>query len=128
MLFRSLAEDNPVNALLARTIMEKQGHSVKLVTDGFAALTALQDRQFDLAVLDIEMPMLGGLEVARKLRNEVAFTALRELPLLALTANAMEDDILACKLAGFNDHLSKPFDRLDLEEKIMALQQRYKAA
>ena len=123
-----LAEDNPVNALLARTIMEKQGHSVKLVTDGFAALTALQDRQFDLAVLDIEMPMLGGLEVARRLRNEVAFAALRELPLLALTANAMEDDILACKLAGFNDHLSKPFDRLDLEEKIMALQQRYKAA
>ena len=99
-----------------------------MVADGFAALKALQDKQFDLAVLDIEMPMLGGLEVARRLRNEVAFTELRELPLLALTANAMEDDISACKLAGFNDHLSKPFDRLDLEEKIMALQQRYKAA
>ena len=123
-----LAEDNPVNALLARTIIEKQGHSVRVVADGFAALKALQDKQFDLAVLDIEMPMLGGLEVARRLRNEIAFTALRELPLLALTANAMEDDIAACKLAGFNDHLSKPFDRLDLEEKIMALQQRYKAA
>ena len=123
-----LAEDNPVNALLARTIIEKQGHSVRVVADGLAALKALQDRQFDLAVLDIEMPMLGGLEVARRLRNEVAFTALRELPLLALTANAMEDDIEACKLAGFDDHLSKPFDRLDLEEKIMALQRRYKAA
>ena len=123
-----LAEDNPVNALLARTIIEKQGHSVRVVADGLAALRALQDRQFDLAVLDIEMPVLGGLEVARRLRNEVAFTALRELPLLALTANAMEDDIEACKLAGFDDHLSKPFDRLDLEEKIMALQRHYKAA
>ena len=101
---------------------------MKVVADGLAALKALQDRQFDLAVLDIEMPMLGGLEVARRLRNEVAFRALRELPLLALTANAMDDDIAACRLAGFNDYLSKPFDRLDLEEKIMALQRRYKAA
>ena len=123
-----LAEDNPVNALLARTIIEKQGHNVKLVTDGLAALKALQERQFDLAVLDIEMPMLGGLEVARRLRTEPAFAAQRELPLLALTANAMEDDVSACKAVGFNDHLAKPFDRLDLEEKIMALQQRYKAA
>ena len=123
-----LAEDNPVNALLARTIMEKQGHSVKVVSDGVAALQALQEREFDLAVLDIEMPMLGGLGVARRLRTEATYSALQGLPLLALTANAMEDDVLLCKAAGFNDHLPKPFDRLDLEEKIMALQQRYKAA
>ena len=123
-----LAEDNPVNALLARTIMEKQGHEVKVVGDGLAALIAIQAGHFDLAVLDIEMPMLGGLDVARRLRTDDAYAAKRDLPLLALTANALDEDIAACKLAGMSDYLSKPFDRLDLEEKIQLLQQRYKAA
>ncbi len=123
-----LAEDNAVNALLARTLLEKLGHSVTLVGDGQTALNALQVGRFDIAVLDVEMPILGGLEVARILRNDRAHPALQSLPLLALSANAMEEDIAACKLAGMSDHLSKPFDRLDLEEKIMSLQRRYKAA
>ena len=123
-----LAEDNAVNALLARTILEKLGHTVTLVGNGQAALKALQAGRFDVAVLDVEMPVLGGLEVARTLRNDKAYADQSSLPLLALTANAMEEDVAACKLAGMSDHLAKPFDRLDLEEKIMALQQRYKAA
>lgn len=123
-----LAEDNAVNALLARTILEKLGHNVTLVGNGQAALNALQASRFDIAVLDVEMPILGGLEVARILRRDKANSTLQALPLLALTANAMEEDIAACKLAGMSDHLAKPFDRLDLEEKIMVLQRRYKAA
>ena len=123
-----LAEDNAVNALLARTLLEKLGHSVTHVGNGKAALQALQENRFDVAVLDVEMPIMGGLEVARKLRNDQAYAAQRALPLLALTANAMEEDIAACKLAGMSDHLAKPFDRLDLEEKIMSLQKRYKVA
>ena len=123
-----LAEDNAVNALLARTILEKLGHNVTLVGNGQAALNALQAQQFDIAVLDVEMPILGGLQVARILRSDKAYASQKSLPLLALTANAMEEDIAACKLAGMSDHLAKPFDRLDLEEKIMLLQRRYKAA
>lgn len=123
-----LAEDNAVNALLAKTILEKLGHNVTLVSNGQAALNALQAGQFDVAVLDVEMPILGGLEVARILRGDKTYAALQSLPLLALTANAMDEDIAACKLAGMSDHLAKPFDRLDLEEKIMSLQRRYKAA
>ncbi len=123
-----LAEDNAVNALLARTILEKLGHSVTVVGDGQAALNALQAQRFDLGVLDVEMPILGGLQVAQKLRNDKAFAAHQTLPLLALTANAMEEDIAACKLAGMTDHLTKPFDRLDLEERIASLMQPHIAA
>ncbi len=123
-----LAEDNAVNALLARTILQKLGHAVTLVGDGQSALKALATSRFDLAVLDVEMPLLSGLEVAHKLRSDEAYSAQRDLPLLALTANALDEDIRACKAAGMSDHLSKPFDTLDLEEKILALLKRPQVA
>ncbi len=122
-----LAEDNAVNALLARTILEKSGHHVTSVCNGEAALDVLlkSKKQFDLALLDMEMPRLNGLATARAIR---ANPTLQHLPLLALTANARQEDVDACKKAGMNDHLAKPFDRLDLEDKIQALFKRAKAA
>jgi signal transduction histidine kinase/CheY-like chemotaxis protein len=114
-----LAEDNAVNALLARTILEKLGHRVTAASDGEAARAALLGHQaFDLALLDVEMPHLSGLELARLIRNSVELQKVRNLPLLALTGNAHPADLQACLLAGMNGHLSKPFDRLDLEDKI----------
>jgi len=121
-----LAEDNAVNALLVRTILEKSGHRVTTVNDGQAAMQTLQeDSAFDLVLLDMEMPKLNGLETARAIRLD---PKLKALPLLALTANARQDDLGACLAAGMNDHLAKPFDRLDLEDKIAKLVKTAKAA
>jgi signal transduction histidine kinase/CheY-like chemotaxis protein len=121
-----LAEDNAINALLARTILEKSGHSVKTVMDGQAAMEILQqDNGFDLVLLDMEMPKLNGLETAEAIRSD---SRLKHLPLLALTANARPEDLAACLQAGMNDHLAKPFERLDLEDKIARLVSDTKAA
>ena len=120
-----LAEDNAINALLARTILEKLGHSVVTVEDGEAALRTLhKDRAFDVVLLDMEMPKLNGVETARAIRLD---PTLKHLPLLALTANSHHQDIKACLTAGMNDHLAKPFDKLDLQEKIIKLVKTQKA-
>ena len=118
-----LAEDNQVNALLVRTMLERNGHHVHHVNNGVAALDYFNSNQkIDLALLDIEMPKLDGLETTRAIRlHEREAPQKRSLPILALTANARTEDIAACHEAGMNDHLSKPFDRVDLEEKIARL-------
>ena len=118
-----LAEDNQVNALLVRTMLERNGHHVHHVNNGVDALDYFDTNQkIDLALFDIEMPKLDGLETTRAIRlRELESPQKRNLPILALTANARPEDIVACHDAGMDDHLSKPFDRVDLEEKIARL-------
>jgi signal transduction histidine kinase/CheY-like chemotaxis protein len=125
-----LAEDNPVNALLVRTMLERNGHHVHHVSNGVAALERFKSQQkFDLALFDIEMPKLDGLETTRAIRlREQELPQQKNLPILALTANARPEDIGACFEAGMNDYLSKPFDRVDLEEKIARLMSQRMAA
>jgi signal transduction histidine kinase/CheY-like chemotaxis protein len=127
-----LAEDNPVNTLLIRTMLERCGHEVHAVTNGEAALQALRDHgKFDLALLDVEMPRMNGHETARSIRAlqiKKAGSAVTALPILALTANARAEDIKACLDAGMDGHLAKPFDQLDLEEAIRDLLQAKRAA
>ena len=125
-----LAEDNPVNALLIRTMLERNGHHVHHVGNGAAALDYFNSHQkIDLALFDIEMPKLDGLETTRAIRLcENKLPNQKYLPILALTANARSEDIAACLEAGMNDHLSKPFDRVDLDEKIVRLMSQRIAA
>ncbi len=125
-----LAEDNPVNALLVRTMLERNGHRVHHVNNGMAALDYFNTHaKIDLALIDIEMPKLDGLETTLAIRSsEKDSPQKRHLPILALTANARPEDIKACIEAGMNDHLSKPFDRVDLDEKITRLTSRRIAA
>jgi signal transduction histidine kinase/CheY-like chemotaxis protein len=115
-----LAEDNPVNALLAKTMLEKAGHAVHHVTSGLQLLSLLGSRKkFDLAVMDVEMPELDGLETTRRVRSMEKKSGLSShLPILALTANARPENYLECIEAGMDGHLSKPFDRQDMEEAI----------
>ncbi len=115
-----LAEDNPVNALLAKTMLEKAGHTVHHVTSGLQLLSLLgSKKKFDLAVMDIEMPELDGLETTRRVRAmERKSGSALHLPILALTANARPENYLECMAAGMDGHLSKPFDRQDMEEAI----------
>lgn len=113
-----LAEDNPVNALLARTMLEKAGHRVHHVTSGLQVLSLLEGQgRFDLVIMDVEMPELDGLETTRRIRAmEQKSGLVSHLPILALTANARRENYLECMAAGMDGHLSKPFDRQDMEE------------
>ena len=115
-----LAEDNPVNALLAKTMLEKVGHTVRHVTSGLQFLSLLDGKnRFDLAIMDVEMPELDGLETTRRVRaREQKSGSASRLPILALTANARRENYLECIAAGMDGHLSKPFDRQDMEEAI----------
>ncbi|MHA6287846.1 response regulator [Maricaulis sp. CAU 1757] len=100
-----VAEDDPVNALIARKCLEDLGIEVSLVADGEAALEALKAETFDAAMLDQRMPGLDGPDLARAVRK-----AGRGLPLIAVTANTTEADRLLCLDAGMDDFLTKPLD------------------
>jgi CheY-like chemotaxis protein len=98
-----LAEDNPINAMLARTLLRREGAEVEHVEDGERALLALVAGGYDLVLMDVRMPGVGGLEATRSLRARGVNT-----PVVALTANAFEDDRRACLEAGMDDFLVKP--------------------
>ncbi|WP_417497260.1 response regulator [Maricaulis sp.] len=100
-----VAEDDPVNALIARRTLERLGAHVTMVETGRAALRALEEGRFDAALLDQRMPGMDGPEVARMARMSG-----HDLPLVALTANSSEDDRTNCLEAGMDDFLSKPVD------------------
>ncbi|MFO1131683.1 MAG: ATP-binding protein [Hyphomicrobiales bacterium] len=120
-----LAEDNPVNMLLASTLLRREGYNVTTAGNGEQVLQALSSgRRPDLAIMDVEMPVLDGLETTRCIRRKEADRSLPRLPILALTANVQKDDIEACLAAGMDGYLSKPFDRDALEEAISRILKR----
>jgi CheY-like chemotaxis protein len=98
-----LVEDNPVNALLARTLLSREGCSVDHALTGHEALAALKVGTYDLVLMDMRLPDIGGEETTRRLR-----AAGVETPVVALTANAFQEDREACMSAGMNDFLVKP--------------------
>jgi signal transduction histidine kinase/CheY-like chemotaxis protein len=103
-----LAEDNPVNALLAKSILARNGCHVDAVGNGAEAVAALEAAPYDLVLMDVHMPVLDGFDATRAIRlkgGRVAAT-----PIIALTAAAMEEDRRACKAAGMNDFITKPLD------------------
>ncbi|SFL06486.1 ATP-binding protein [Methylorubrum salsuginis] len=106
-----LAEDNPINALLATKALERLGAQVTLARDGLEAL-AIAEAQgpFDLALIDIRMPGLDGLETARRLRAREAQTKASPLHMVALTANTGREDMEAAEAAGFDGFLAKPLN------------------
>ncbi len=102
-----LAEDNAVNSAVAVAILEDAGLEVVTAVDGGEALERAQEERFDLVILDMQMPRLSGPEVARKLRATPEY---RDVPLIALTANAFDSDRGACIDAGMDDFVTKPID------------------
>jgi len=108
-----LAEDNAINALLTRTLLEAEGAEVDTVEDGALALTAVGQKTYDLIFMDMRMPNMDGLESTRKIR---AFGA--KMPIIALTANAFDDDRNACFDSGMNDFMTKPVSAEELSEMV----------
>ena len=112
-----LAEDNLVNQRLASRTLEKQGHTVTLVSDGRQALEAAAAQTFDLILMDVQMPEMDGLAASRAIRETEAGTT-RHVPILAITAHAMNSDRQACLEAGMDGYISKPFKLQDLLQAV----------
>ncbi len=111
-----LAEDNRVNQLLAIKILEKKGHTVRVAEDGQKALKLLEQDTFDIVLMDVQMPVMDGFIATRKIRASKSKSA--NIPIVAMTANAMKGDKEKCLAAGMNDYLSKPFQPDELGDKI----------
>ena len=102
-----LAEDNMVNQRLISRILEKMGHTVVVANDGAAALSILSQQQFDLIAMDMQMPLMDGLEATQKIRLTELGTG-RHMPIVAITANAFDDDRRKCFEAGMDGYVVKP--------------------
>ncbi len=102
-----LAEDNTVNRKLAVRLLEKYGFSVIAVPDGLAALSALQAEAFDLVLMDVQMPRMGGFEATQAIRERERASG-GHIPIIALTAHAMKGDDERCLAAGMDDYITKP--------------------
>ncbi|MBM4129854.1 response regulator [bacterium] len=116
-----VAEDNPVNQELIISLLRKWGHDVTLTEDGEQALNALHTDCFDLALLDLQMPVLDGIDVAHRWREHEAAGGAPRWPLVALTARAMPEDQEACRQAGIDVHVSKPLNSRELRATLEQL-------
>ncbi|KAJ7440356.1 hypothetical protein B0H11DRAFT_2293007 [Mycena galericulata] len=121
-----LAEDNLVNQKLALKILEKYGHSIELAENGSLALQAfidraLQNKPFDVILMDVSMPLMGGMEATQRIRAYEMQYDLSPTPIIALTAHAMIGDRERCLQAGMDDHITKPLRRVDLLNAISRL-------
>jgi signal transduction histidine kinase/ActR/RegA family two-component response regulator/CHASE1-domain containing sensor protein len=102
-----LAEDNMINQEVASAMLESAGCEVVAVNDGQLALQALKDNNFDLVLMDCQMPTMDGFEATRRIRQQASDYSL--IPVIALTADIQEGIMEQCREAGMNDYLSKPF-------------------
>ncbi len=114
-----LAEDNPVNQLLATRLLQQAGHSVTVASDGRRALELLEKEPFDLVLMDVQMPEMDGLEAMRRLRFREEATG-AHMHVVAVTAQAMSGDKEQCLVAGADDYLAKPYVPAGLEAAIAA--------
>ncbi len=111
-----LAEDNAINALLTRTLLEADGCYVEVVEDGSLAVDAVKSKNYDMILMDMRMPNMDGLESTRKIRS--LSNEAKAIPIIALTANAFDDDRNACFDAGMNDFMTKPVSAEELQQMV----------
>jgi PAS domain S-box-containing protein len=114
-----LAEDNPVNQRLAVRLMEKWGHTVAVAGNGRKALEMWEKEAFDLILMDVQMPEMSGLEATVAIREREKSTS-RHIPIIAMTAHAMEGDREKCLAAGMDQYVTKPIDQKRLFEVVEA--------
>lgn len=112
-----IVDDNELNRLLGQKLLERDGHSVEVASDGREALAAIARRSPDVVLMDLEMPGLDGLETTRELRRRGS-----AVPVIALTANAIQGDRERCLAAGMDGYLPKPLDLAALRAVFLALE------
>ena len=109
-----LVEDNAINQLVAKRLLERRGHAVTAVDSGQAALEMLRETSYDCVLMDVEMPGLNGLETLGLLRDAATFGPAAAVPVVALTAHAVKGYRERMLAAGFDDYVSKPIDMREL--------------
>lgn len=110
-----VAEDNSVNLMVARKMLQKLGARVETAANGLEALESIKAHRYELVLMDVQMPKMGGLEATTQVRQWEESEARPRTTIVALTANAMDDDRGMCIDAGMDDFLSKPVRKQDLE-------------
>ncbi|WP_454875972.1 ATP-binding protein [Pseudomonas farris] len=108
-----LVEDNAVNRTVVEAMLRSLGFTVSVVTDGAQAVCSAKSRTFDAILMDCRLPVIDGYEATRQIRQ---LPGCADVPIIALTANALQGDREACLSAGMNDYLAKPFKRTDLQQ------------
>jgi CheY-like chemotaxis protein len=117
-----LAEDNLVNQKVAARLLQKQGHTVTIANNGREALAGWEQREFDLILMDVQMPELDGLETTAAIRLREQ-TSGAHVPIIALTAHAISGDRETCLAAGMDGFVTKPIRKDDLFREISRIQQ-----
>jgi len=110
-----VVEDNPTNQLVALGMLKKLGVRAQAVPDGMAALDALEEESYDLVFMDVHLPGMDGYETTRRIRDARSGVRRRDIPVVAMTANAMQGDRKRCLDAGMDDYVTKPVVPEDLE-------------
>ena len=111
-----VAEDNPINMMIVTSLLEKLGVITYTATNGEEVLDILSSKDFDLVLMDVQMPLMDGFEATRMIRNNAQYA---DLPIIALTAHAMVGDYDKSIDAGMNDHITKPIDPSELKQVLI---------
>jgi CheY-like chemotaxis protein len=106
------AEDNELNRMVLQVILKKCEVVVSIARNGQEAIDLIQEKEFDIVLMDVQMPILDGLEATKYIREELKFST----PIIGLSANAMREEVEICKQAGMNDYLVKPYSERALVE------------
>ncbi|MGE4423829.1 MAG: ATP-binding protein [Pseudodesulfovibrio sp.] len=113
-----LVEDERVNRVMARRLLERMGHTVVEAENGQECLTLLRDHPFDAVLMDVQMPLLNGLDATHAIRIAREFSHVATIPIIGLSAHAARQDRNRALEAGMNEYLVKPFEKADLERAL----------
>jgi CheY-like chemotaxis protein len=115
-----MAEDNTTNQQVGKAILAKLGYEVDIVDDGEQALRALEGTRYDLVLMDCQMPVMDGYEATSRIRQSQSLEIDPRIPVIALTAHAMDGDREKCLAAGMDDYLVKPIQPRELGAMVEA--------
>ena len=111
-----LAEDNLVNQQVAKNVLERLGHQVDIASNGRVALEMLEKKSYDVIFMDVQMPEMDGIDATQRIRQ--LDDARSQIPIIAVTANAMSGDRETYLEAGMTEYVSKPFSTKDIENAL----------
>ncbi len=104
-----VVDDNVINQIVVEALLRRDGHIVVLASDGAQAVEAVRAGNFDVVLMDMQMPVLNGVDATRAIRQLSG--SVHDVPIIAVTANALSDELNRCYDAGMNGHLAKPIER-----------------